>query len=337
MNGTEFGWGLVGPGRIAHKFAEALRGVPGARLVAVQGRDHGRAQDFAQRWQAELATTDLDALLAHPGVQAVYIATPHAFHASAIAQCLGAGKPVLCEKPLVTDAHTAQALCALAERQRCFLMEAVWTRFLPIYAQVGAWLREGAVGRLNTLQSSLCFRSPYDPQSRAFDPAQAGGALLDVGIYNLNITRWVLAQALGHCPPLQGLQAHAHWAPTGVDQRLSAMLDFGNGLVSQFVCGFDGRADNSFRIHGERGWIEIEALFWGAASARLHLPDAPVRAVSAPHAVNGFEGQIAEAQRCIAAGLLESPTMPWAETLQTTAWMDAIRARIGLRYPFDPA
>lgn len=338
MTPATFGWGLLGPGRIAHQFADALRGVPaGARLVAVQGRDAGRAAAFAQRWGAARATDSLAELLANPAVQGVYIATPHAFHADAVRHCLLAGKPVLCEKPLVTDAARARELAALAQQRGVFLMEALWTRFLPIYGQVAQWLRDGAIGPVRALQSSFCFNTPFDPQSRAYDPAQAGGALLDIGIYNLAVTRWVLAQQLGACPELQGLQVHAVMAPTGTDQRLSAMLDFGGGLTSQFVCGFDGEAENCFHLLGERGTITIERNFWGASVAWLARQGAEPQRASAPLAVNGFEYEIAEAQRCIAAGLPESPGMPLAETIATLEWMDLIRARIGLRYPFDRA
>ena len=337
MNGVDaFGWGLVGPGRIAHKFADALRGVDGAKLVAVQGRDAQRAQEFAARWGATSAGVDLDALLADPAVQGVYIATPHAFHAAAIARCLQAGKPVLCEKPLVTDSRMAREVMALSQARGVFLMEAVWTRYLPIYEQVASWLRGRVIGRINSVQSSICFKAAYDAGSRAFDPDQAGGALFDLGIYSLTMTRWVLAQAAGgECPLLQGLQAHASMAPSGVDARLAAMLDFGNGLVSQFVCGLDGDADNSLRLHGELGSIEIQRPFWGSSAAMLVRPGTETVYASAPHAVNGFEYEIAEAQACIRAGLLESAGMSHDDTLATTDWMDRIRAQVGLRYPFD--
>lgn len=337
-DGDTFGWGLVGPGRIAHKFADALRGVEDSRLVAVQGRDAQRAQDFAARWGAASAGTDLDVLLADPAVHGVYIATPHAFHAATIARCLQAGKPVLCEKPLVTDARTARELIALSQQRGVFLMEAVWTRYLPIYEQLARWLRDGVIGRVNSVQSSICFNATYDETSRAFDPVQAGGALFDLGIYSLTMTRWVLAQAAdGECPPLQGLHAHASMAPNGVDRRLAAMLEFGDGLVSQFVCGLDGSADNGLRVHGELGSIEVQAPFWGASAALLARPGAETVYASAPHAVNGFEYEIADAQASIRAGLIESPGISHADTLASTEWMDRIRAQVGLRYPFDPA
>ncbi|MDH5177479.1 MAG: Gfo/Idh/MocA family oxidoreductase, partial [Gammaproteobacteria bacterium] len=260
---------------------------------------------------------------------------PHAQHGGWVRRCLEAGKPVLCEKPLVPNATQGQALVDLARARRVFLMEAVWTRFLPAYAVVAGWLGNRAIGELRAIQSSFCFPAPFEPRNRLFDPALAGGALLDVGIYNLNVTRWVLQMALGACPEPLSIQATGVLAPTGVDQRVAATVSFAGGLVSQFVCGLDGCAANSMVMHGERGVIELPARFWQATEARLQRTVEPEQRVQAPFKVNGFEYEIAEAQRCIRAGLIESPTMPHDETLATLRWMDEIRRQIGVRYPFE--
>lgn len=340
MSAAPLRWAIVGPGRIAHRFAQAVNALPDTGLSWVQGRDAARAQAFARQWTPAgaapvQAATDLAAVLARPEVDAVYVATPHAFHGDAVRAALQAGKPVLCEKPLVPHRAAGEALVALARERGVFLMEAVWTRFLPAYATVGAWLREGAIGPVRGLQSSFCFATPFEAGSRLFDPAQAGGALLDIGIYNLNLTRWVLQQALGACPEAVALQVHGRLAPTGIDRHVAATLAFEGGLASQFVCSFDGHADNGLRILGERGHIELPQGFWGATQARLQRQgEAPV-VVDAPHAINGFEGQIVEAARCIRAGLVESPVQPHADTLATLGWMDALRQRLGVRYPFE--
>ena len=341
---SDFAWGLIGPGRIAHRFADAVHRLPGTRLVHVQGRDAGRAAAFAQHWTrdgaaAPRSSATLDALLADPAVQGVYIATPHAFHADALRACLDAGKPVLCEKPLVTDAARAAALFALARERGVFVMEAVWTRFLPAYALVAGWLREQRIGALRGLQSSFCFNTPFDAQDRTFDPAQAGGALLDIGIYNLTATRWVLQQAAGLSAgdtlPEPALLAHAQLSASGVDQRLAVMLGFPGGLASQFICGFDGAADNGLRIFGERGHIHLPQMFWEAREATLQRSGEAPLTVPCPFQINGFEYEINEAMRCIQAGAIESPVMPHAETLATLRWMDRLRAAVGVRYPFD--
>ena len=339
MSEDHFAWGLVGPGRIAQRFADAVHRLPAQRLVGVQGRDAARAAAFAAAWTKDgatvQATTDLDALLADAAIDGVYIATPHAFHGAAIERALQAGKAVLCEKPLVPDAATAERLAELARARGVFLMEAVWTRFLPVYEVVAGWLREGAIGPLRAIQSSFCFDTPFDAASRAFDPQQAGGALLDIGMYNLSATRWVLQQALGTVDEAPAMHAHVLRGPTGVDHRLSVMLGFADGIASQFVCGFDGAADNGLRILGQHGHITLPDTFWEARRAVLcRSGEAPVT-VERPFGINGFEYEIAEAVRCIRAGAVESPVMPHAETVATLRWMDALRARIGVRYPFE--
>ena len=335
-----FRWAVIGPGRIANRFAEALQGVPGAELVAVLGRDAARSLAFAERWKPgedrlpRVAAGAAD-LLGSTDVDAVYIATPHAQHGEWIERCLQAGMPVLCEKPLVPNLVQGEALVALARERQVFLMEAVWTRFLPIYAVVQRWLAEQAIGKICGMQSSFCFVSPYEPDGRVFNPALAGGALLDIGIYNLTVTRWVLQAALGACPEARSISALGQLAPTGVDQRVAATLDFGQGLNSQFICAVDTCADNAFRIFGERGTITLPSDFWQATEAVLQRPGEALEHVQAAHLVNGFEGEIVHAQACIRAGLIESAVIPHAETLATLAWMDEIRAQLGVRYPFE--
>lgn len=337
---NDFGWAIIGPGKIARRFADAVRQLPDTRLVAVHGRDQARATAFARHWQQTgapepMAVTELDVLLADPRVDACYIATPHAFHAGDIRRCLQAGKAVLCEKPLVVNAALARGLTTLAQARGVFLMEALWTRFLPVYAGVADWLAAGAIGKVRGLQSSFCFHPPFDPQSRLFDPAQAGGSLLDLGIYNLAMTQWALQQIPGQRPVLESLTADGVLGPTGVDHRVAATLRFAGGVVSQFQCGLDGHADNALRIFGERGSITVPAHFQEATTASLQLHDQPPVLLQRPFRINGFEGQIEEAMRCIRAGEIASPLMPPADSVMLAEWMDRIRALIGLSYPFE--
>ena len=337
--GAPFGWAIVGPGKIAHRFADAVQRMPHTKLIGVTGRATPRAADFATAWMrdgvAPAVYANMDALIADPAVDGIYIATPHAFHFAAAQKCLTAGKPILCEKPLVVNALQAQALARLSEERRVFLMEAVWTRFLPIYDVVHMWLCSNAIGPVRAIQSSFCFDVRFDPAHRIYDPAQAGGALLDLGIYNLTITRWALAAAFGACPPLEKMVASGVIAPSGVDQRVSGLLVFANGVTSSFLCGVDGAADNSFRIFGQHGTIEVAANFWEATRATLHRPGQPAINESRPFAINGFEGEIDEAMRCIDIGAIESARMPHAETIATLSWMDQIRVQLGVRYPFE--
>jgi predicted dehydrogenase len=338
-----FGWAIVGPGRIAHRFAEAVHRLPGTHLVAVQGRDAGRALAFASGWTRDgaapvRATADLAEALAMPGVDGVYVATPHAFHGGAVSAALQAGKAVLCEKPLVPSRAMAEPLVALARERGVFLMEAMWTRLLPLYGRMAGWLEGGqasAIGALRGLQSSFCFPAPFDEAGRLYSPALAGGALLDLGVYNLAVTRWALHASLGHCPEPTGWHVGGSLAPTGVDQRVWATLEFPGGITMQFTCALDGAADNSLRILGERGHVVVPRTFWEGTEALLQRDGDAPEVAHAPFGINGFEYQVEEVLRCVRAGQVESPRMPHAETLATLGWMDTIRARLGVRYPFE--
>lgn len=337
---TSFAWGLIGPGGIANRFADAVHRLPDTHLHRVLGRDAARTDAFVQHWcrdgkPAPQAVASLDALLADEAIHAIYIATPHSSHGDFARRCLAAGKPVLCEKPLVPSLAEAQALVALAQRQQVFLMEALWTRFLPLYQVLKQRLAAGDIGQVQAIQSSFCFAVPFDAASRVFNPALAGGTLLDIGIYNLAATRWVLQAALGHCPEPTRIQATGTLAPTGVDQRVTATLEFPPGITSQFTCAFDSVSDNALHIIGSAGSITLPRDFWQATEATLHRPGREPEALRGPFAINGFEYEIEEAMRCVRTGLLQSPHMPHTETLALLAWMDELRRQVGVRYPFE--
>lgn len=327
-----FRWGVIGPGGIANRFAGALPAVPGARLAAVYARDAAKGRAYAEQWRGDGAParvmTTLADLLADPGVDAVYIATPHSHHGEYVRAALLAGKPVLCEKPLVTSLEEGQALIALARERGVFLMEALWTRFLPAYELAGRLLREGAIGELRAMSSTFCFSSAFDPAHRNWNPALAGGSLWDIGVYNLAVTRWVLQQMNGGvCPEPTSIDVAATLAPTGVDASVTATLHFPGGVTSQFRCGFDASSINAFEALGSTAALRFPVDFWGSEAVELVTRKAAPQRFEAPHVINGFEGEIAEAQACIRAGLLESPRMPHEETLGLLRWSDAIRSR----------
>lgn len=340
MSASTFHWAVIGPGAIAHRFADAVTQLDGCRLHAVCGRDAHRAQQFADRWSrpgdpAVLAHTDPAAVMNDPAVDGVYVATPHGQHFDYVLAALRAGKAVLCEKSLVPNQAMGRLLVEASRTHRAFLMEAVWTRFLPLYQDLAAWLRAGRIGALRGLQSTFCFPAPYDPDGRIYNPALAGGALLDVGIYNLTATRWVLQHALGGVPPLVDLQVQARLAPTGVDAGLAVALDFGDGLVSQFHCAIDTFAPNAMHILGETGAIVLPETFWEATRAQLLPARGTPETIERPFEINGFENEIRETMRGARAGEIESPVVSHAETLAVLGWMDRIRALAGVRYPFD--
>lgn len=328
MNSSPFRWGILGPGRIAHRFAQALEAVEGARLVAVASRSAERAREFAQRYGITSSYDSDEALAADPNVDAVYIATPHRFHHAQARLCLEAGKPVLCEKPFTVNATQAADLIQLAQAKGLFLMEALWSRYLPVYRQVREWLDARQIGDIRLLTSTFCFRPERDPSDRKFSHELAGGALLDLGVYNVSTSQW----AIGNDP--SAIVALAMLGDTGVDELTTAVLAYPGDVVSQFTCSFLMGAANTFTIYGTDGFVRIEADFWSSTRATLSI-HGKESVATLPFRRNGFEYEIEEAMSCIRRGKAESEEMPLASSLANMKTMDQIREQIGLRYSFE--
>jgi dihydrodiol dehydrogenase / D-xylose 1-dehydrogenase (NADP) len=323
-------WGIVGPGKIARKFARDLRVTGDGRLRAVAGRDLGRARAFADEFGAELAFDDLDALAADPSVDMVYIASPHNAHFETARRLLEAGKPVLCEKPMTVNAAQARELIARSGGRKVFLMEAMWTRFLPLYRRIREWLDDGRIGKPLLVSSAFCIQPPRDPANRFFNPELAGGALLDVGVYNVAISQFVM----GRKP--DRVSAIGHLGGTGVDELLSASLHYESGGLAQIACGLTTAFDNALVIGGEKGFIRVPATFIHGRKAILHVGGNEETISLSPRG-EGFEYEAGEAMRCFRAGAIESPLMPHADTLANLETMDEIRRQIGLCYPCERA
>jgi dihydrodiol dehydrogenase / D-xylose 1-dehydrogenase (NADP) len=328
MTNRRFNWGIIGPGRIAHQFAEGLKVIEDAALYAVASSNIERAQAFAEQYGGAVTYDSYQALVNDPQVDAIYIATPHRFHVDNALLCLKAGKPVLCEKPLTVNAAEAQQLIETARAHKVFLMEALWTRYLPIYQQVRHWLEAGAIGDLRLLVSNFGINVPKDQGDRWLNPELAGGTLLDMGVYPIAVSQWVM----GQMP--QAFSAQAYLGSTGVDELTAVLLKYENGVISQFNSNFITDGVNDFLIYGSTGHIRIHANYWAATQATLVTGEQALT-VSKPFRGGGFEYQTEEAMRCIRAGLLESPGMSHAHTLANMQLMDGIRAEIGLKYPFE--
>lgn len=328
MTNRRFNWGIIGPGRIAHQFADGLKVIEDAALYAVASSHRERAKSFAEQYGGEKTYDSYEALVNDPQVDAIYIATPHRFHFDNALLCLKAGKSVLCEKPLTVNAAEAQQLIETARASKVFLMEALWTRYLPIYQQVRQWLESKAIGDLRLLVSTFGINVPQDPGDRWLNPELAGGTLLDMGVYPIAVSQWVM----GQMP--QSVSAQAYLGSTGVDELTTALLKYKTGVISQFNCNFITDGVNDFLIYGSTGHIRIHANYWAATQATLVANDQALT-VSRPFRGGGFEYQTEEAMRCIRAGLLESPGMSHAHTLANMQLMDSIRAELGLRYPFE--
>lgn len=323
-------WGIIGPGNIAHKFAAGLRAVDGATVAAVASRDPRRAAEFARTHQVARVHEDYAALAADPDIDAVYIATPHPFHAEPARRCLREGRAVLVEKPLTTSAATATELIECARASGVFLMEAMWTRFLPMMQQVRAWVTAGRIGEVRMLRASFGFRAGVDPASRLFSPALAGGGILDVGVYPLALARDLIPGEPST------IAASGHLGATGVDEQSAVLLGYPGGELALCDCAIRTAGPHDAQIRGTDGRIDIPTPFWAGTTAVLYdAGGAEVERFAQDHLENGYEYEAMAVAEALAAGWLEHPRAPHADTLAVLAIVDEARRQIGLRYPFE--
>ena len=321
--GATIGWGILGAGSIATRFATDLKKLDDARLVAVGSRSADKAARFAQEWGVERAYGGYAEMLADPEVDVVYVATPHPFHKPHTLLCLEAGKAVLCEKPIAVNAGEVRAMVEAARAHNLFLMEAMWSRFNPVMVQVRQWLDEGAIGEPRMLSADFGFSARVNPEARLFNPALAGGALLDVGVYVVSLASWVLGA------PAQ-VQGAAGIGATGVDEQTGMLFKYAGGQLALLACAIRTQTPQMARIDGTEGAIEVPA-FWHPTTARLVRPEEPLE-VSGTF---GYHYEAAEVMECLRQGKTESDVMPLDESVTIAETMDQVRAQIGVRYPME--
>ncbi|MFK8013983.1 MAG: Gfo/Idh/MocA family protein [Gammaproteobacteria bacterium] len=310
-------WGIVGPGRIAHTFATDMAYVDNATLQAVTSRSPDTAQAFAARYHIESAYSDYAAMLADPEVDAVYIATPHTCHAAQIIQACEAGKAVLCEKPLTVTSAECEAVMQAAQRAGVFVMEAMWTYFLPAVRQAHAWFLQGRVGKLVQIQSSFGHAIEYGPDVRAYASYLAGGCLLDMGVYPIALN-WRFHP---HMP--QSVTPVVRFAPNGVEDDLAVILDYSD-MTSTLAASFRTRLPNWTYVIGDEGYIALRDSHC-ARECFLHQLDDQADAFDDGRRGSGFEFQIAAASADILAHRTGSDIMPLTSSLAFQQIMGRIR------------
>lgn len=321
-----FNWAILGLGNIAHKFAADLTLVPQARLHAVASRSLVKAQDFAQTYGVAHAVGSYEELLAVPGIDAVYIATPHSEHHAHALLCLRAGLPVLCEKAFAQNARQAQEMIQTAQERGVFLMEAFWTRFFPAIQHALALVQAGAIGEVKHLAADFGFNTEFKPESRLFAPALAGGSLLDVGVYPLFISQLFLDVPAA-------VRAVATPAPTGVDQNCTMALAYASGATASLFSTIAATTNNYCVLYGTTGQLHLTGRFHAPSGLEIHRPGQAPEVMPYPKTGLGYHHEAAHVQECLAQGLTESPMLPLAFSLDLMRTLDAVRAEIGLRYP----
>jgi predicted dehydrogenase len=320
-------WGILGTGAIANQFAEGLLAVPDAQLAAVGSRSQHTANAFGEKWGIPRRHGAYEALADDPQVDVVYIATPHPFHAANSILCLRAGKAVLCEKPFTVNAEQAQELIAVARGEKRFLMEAMWTRFLPVMEHVRQWLADGAIGELRMLQADFGFRADPEETPRLLQPELAGGSLLDVGVYPISLA----SHFFGAQPP--HIATEATLGKYGTDEQAACIFRYETGALAVLSSAVLTETPWEAVIMGTTGWIRIDRPFWNPSRATLERPGKDPIVAEPTRIGNGYNYEAAAVQACLRAGQLEHPLMPLDESLAIMQTLDRIRAAWRMRYP----
>ncbi|KQV11737.1 MULTISPECIES: Gfo/Idh/MocA family protein [unclassified Kitasatospora] len=320
-------WGILATGGIAAAFTEDLLAVPGAEVAAVASRTESSAQAFADRFGIPRAYGSWAELAADPGIDVVYVATPHAAHLAATTLMLESGKAVLCEKPFTLNARQAEQLVATARAQRSFLMEAMWMYLNPAVRRIVELVRDGAIGEVRAVHADFGFPAVADPAHRLWDLAAGGGALLDLGVYPVSFAHLLLGEP-------EQVKAVATLTPEGVDEHTAIVLGHAGGALSLLSCSLVAGYGQRASVHGSTGRIELPADFFQANGFVLHRDGKPAEEYVLDRGPgHGLGLEAAEVVRCLRAGLTESPLVPLDGTLAVMRTLDAVRAQIGVRYP----
>lgn len=323
-------WGIIGPGKIAEKFARDLAVLPQARLQAVASRSAERAGQFASKFNVPQHFDDYEAMLKSGDVDAVYISTPHTGHHACTLLSLRHRIPVLCEKPIAVHSAQLRDMVAASRANQTFLMEALWTRFLPSIKKVQEILASGELGTITSIKADFGFLADFNPESRLFDPHLAGGALLDIGIYPLFLAHLLLGK------PSQ-ITALATLGSTGVDEETGILLKYPGGAMAHLHTTIRANTKTEAYIYCTHGTIYLHTRWYSTTTMSILRNGQAPDFLRFDYRCGGFSYQTEEVMRCIGQGLMESPELTLDFSLSLMETMDTIRQKIGLVYPVDDA
>ena len=319
MESSPLRWGILGTGGIAHTFASDLRLTDSGVVSAVGSRSQGSADRFADEFGIEGRHPSYESLVGDPGVDVIYVATPHPMHRDNAILALRAGKPILVEKPFAMNAAEATEIVAVAREAGLFAMEAMWTRFLPHIAVVRDWLAQGALGEIVAVTADHGQWFVEDPRSRLFAPELGGGALLDLGVYPVSFASMILGTP-------NRIASISDPAFTGVDAQTSMVFGYESGAQAVLTCTLRAKSPTRASIVGTDARIEIDGDFYAPAAVMLVPRQGEPTRIESKHEGRGLRHQAYEVARRLAAGDLESPLMPLEETISIMQTIDAVQA-----------
>ncbi|MGZ5245854.1 MAG: Gfo/Idh/MocA family protein [Flavitalea sp.] len=326
-NNRKIRWAILGAGKIAHKFASDFSVLNNAELVAVAARDKSRAKEFADKYKIphyynyeELYKSDL--------VDIVYVATTHNFHYEQTLACLQNKKGVLCEKPVTINDKEFKKLSEAAHENKTFLMEGLWTYFLPAFIKAKEWISEGKIGEIKSITADFGVPMEYEPKGRLYNPELAGGALLDLGIYPVALSTFFMERKPNT------IKASGYMTNTGVDATTSMILDYGN-VSAVLQTTMVAQTMNKGYIYGEKGYIEIQDYFKADQAILFNKSKEEMERFMDDRKTWGYNFEMQEATDCMAEGKIESEVVPHKTSNNLQEILTEIRNQIGLKYPME--
>ncbi len=319
-------WAIAGPGCIAHKFAEAIKNVECAELIGVASRTGNNTEEFARLYEIDRVFPSYEEMAECKDIDAIYVSTAHPFHKSCSEIFLNCGKHVLCEKPLCVNASQAQSLKQCATKNNVFLMEAMWTRFIPATLEVLNLVHSGIIGEVLEIKADFCYRSSPEEEAKLFLNELAGGALLDVGVYGLHYASLFFGNNPKEISAVSVTREN-------VDTRTNVILKYDGDKVASVSSAIELYKPESAYVYGEKGYIHIPE-FYGAKEFYVQT-EGKTEHFSRPYKGNGFEEEIYEACQCIMSGKTQSDILPLSESIAILKQMDKIRKQIGIKYPLE--
>ena len=317
-------WGIIGLGGIAHKFAADMRLAENTQLKGVASRSATKAQEFARQYQADTYYSDYVSLAEDDTIDIVYIATPNTLHYENTLLCLQNNKSVVCEKPLGVASGEVENMLAAARSRNLFLMEAIWTQFIPAFRKAMQLLADGAIGEAISVHANFGFKRAFDAESRLFNRQLGGGSLLDIGIYPIVVSY----AALGFPADIKAV---ARKTTTQVDRSCEMIFQYENGSTASLSSTFEAHTTNEAFIYGTEGKIKLEAPFHHPQQIVIDN-DKGREALAIPHRGNGYVHEIESVNECLQQGLLEHPEMPLAGSLAISQIIDKVKKEIGVTY-----
>jgi len=325
MENKKIKWGILGTGRIASAFATALQVVGNSELHAVGSRTVTKAGQFAKEYNIPVAYGSYEELVRDADIDVLYIATPHNLHLENTLLALDHRKHVLCEKPMGVNRNEVKQLVERAGKQKLFLMEALWSRFLPNIRKAKELVESGVIGDVQLLTAYLAFKSDKGPEHRQFNKDLCGGTVLDIGIYNIFLSLLLLGK------PTK-ISAMAALSDQGVDTSCSYLFKYEKEKMAIMYSSFMADSPNIAEIHGTKGKIVLEHKWFCPGRVRLILPDASEEVFDFEIKSNGYEFEAEEVAECIRAGKTQSELWSLNDSLELVEIMDAVRRECGIVY-----